>query len=39
LGVAVGERAATSHKGQSRVANLCGVSHSLMAKVELPEGW
>ena len=39
LGVAVGERAAKRLKGHSRVANLCGVSHDQMAKVELYEAW
>ena len=39
LGVAVAERAAKRLKGHSRVANLCGVSHDQMAKVELYEAW
>jgi hypothetical protein len=35
LRVAVGERPAKSLKGYCRVANICGVLHDQMAKVEL----
>ena len=34
LRVAVGDRPAKSLKGLCRLANLCGVSHGQMAKVE-----
>jgi hypothetical protein len=37
LGVALLLRAAKSHKGHSRVANLCGMLHDQMARVELGE--